>query len=138
MDEIKFKDIKVDDLVLNQRKITYGWRNELTFWLHEKVTRVTKAQFEVAGEIFWKKDGSKVGGQYFDGVKPLGSHTWNHKVIEDQTKEYLSAKAKLKAFKEFREKVVLLEKMSVPTLIEKDLSQIENLNKSISTLIGES
>lgn len=127
MDEIKFQEIKVGDKVLITKKLSYGWRSDLSFWVAVPVTRVTKAQIEVDGKMYWKKDGAQVG-EPFSSAKTLNCK-------EDQIDQYLDAKRKFKAISDIRTKISSFEKSPIPGLVARDLDLFEDLNKAFERLL---
>jgi len=89
-----FEDVKIGDVVMIQKIISYGWNCEEYFYLPNTVTSVTKAQF-VAGEYrIQKKDGSIVGGKWLR-AKRLGARMPFGGIVCDQTKEMEAFSSKI-------------------------------------------
>ncbi len=87
---MKYQDIKTADTVYLQVLVSTGWHSEENFWLPKKVEKVTPKQFQVDGDKYRKKDGSRVTSDYrMSGeCKNLGDKIyWNDTVVIDQTKE---------------------------------------------------
>jgi len=137
METIKFENIKEGDVVLVKASISYGWRSELSFWVSAKVERVTKAQIEVKGKKYWKKNGAIVGTDSFDRIYNVGDFEYSDRKIVDQTEEYNLALIKYTTIKKIYSKIEKLQKMSVPSLLELDSSLYVNILDALNKVVKE-
>ena len=85
---MKFKDIKVGDVVYIQAGVRTGFAyREQMFWVPRKVHRLTPTQFILEGDRRYKKDSGKlVGGDYFNIARNLGED-FGGGVVANQVKE---------------------------------------------------
>ena len=57
---MKFKDVKVGDMVYIEKEVIYGYGLSKTFCIKDEVVRVTKTQFTTKTNRRYKKNGSEV------------------------------------------------------------------------------
>lgn len=126
-----FENIKVGDKVLVKKEISYGWRNCLNFWILLPVERVTNAQFEIEGVMYWKKDGCQVG-EPFNRVRFEGEESSFGDSPKDQREEYLKTVCKLAKYKEINKKIDEFQRISIPNLMESDQETFDKLSESLT------
>lgn len=135
---VKFKDIKVGDEVLIEKKLSYGWRSELSFWVKTKVTKVTNTQFEVdryPNEKFRKSNGGIVKSESWLRCALEGDYDSFSRTVKDQTLEYLDAVHKFELIRKIRESYSAFEKQSVPSLVKEDRIKLERILNSLQGLL---
>ena len=110
---MKFENVQVGDTVFTEKQVSYEWNSAETFYVPEKVTRVTKTQFAVESGDRYKKEGNKIDDSwtkaYFKGDD--AGYFGRKKIVDDQTSEMIEFKRKLEVERKFNN---LIEKISIP------------------------
>lgn len=136
--EYNFEETKEGDQVLIIKSINYGWRESLYFFCRVPVSKVSKAQIEVNGAKYWKKNGKKVGtNESF--ILPMSSIGENHYYgeIKDQTEEFKLAVQKIKAYQEIKELFEKLQKLGIPRIVKKDIDTLNQLSDVLKKITME-
>lgn len=129
---MKFENIKTGDVVYTPRSIRYDWNLRKTFYVPEKVIKVTKTQFTVESGNRYKKNGSRIGNHYEkayllgDNMDP--SHYATPSLVKDQTEEMKAFETKLTLEKRFNS---LSEGLTLK--LNSNLS-IQRLNEAVQKL----
>lgn len=77
---MKFKDIKVGDIILVKDRVQSGGWSYRHFWVKKEVTRVTPKQFTAGKKRYNKETGSVIGDNYSACAEVVGN-------VKDQTEE---------------------------------------------------
>lgn len=102
---MKFKDIKVNDIVYVKNTINIGWKYRKSFYLPGKVTKVTNTQFQITnGDKYRKEDGRKIGDKYYYAYNKgdIDRSSFVDKTVKDETKEYNEFKQKISLERQLR------------------------------------
>lgn len=127
---MKFENIKTGDVVYTTRSIRYGWNSAETFYVPEKVVKITKTQFTVESGNRYKKEGNRIGDG-FDKAYFLGdnkSYFGKPDLVRDQTEEMKAFEMKLTLERKFNS---LSEKLNLK--LNSNLN-IDQLNTSVQKL----
>ena len=125
----KFEDIKVGDTVYRLESIRFGaWfqKKYKTFFIPEKVTKVTKSQFIVDDIKVWKKNGDGVGKRY---AYKLGEKIGNT-IVTDQSAECVEF---IDCIESIRECITMSKLLA--SLLEKSDLPMDKLSKLKAKLI---
>ncbi len=124
---MKFENVKVGDTVFTEKIVRYNWSSSRTFFIPEKVTRITKTQFVVESGDRYKKEGYKIGDR-FTSAYLLGDYSsWaglNKKLVSDETKELEDFKLKLWLENRFNK---MSENMSVEKNSKLSIEDLKNI-----------
>lgn len=130
---MKFENVKVNDVVYMQERISTGWNSAKSFWRPFKVEKVTPTQFTANGRRFKKERGQEIGSSsHFSYCSYLGeSYGYGgDSIVEDETE---SRDSLVKTIKQINliEKIKDNIKLSIESenidLIYNLLAQVESL-----------
>lgn len=138
---MKFKDIKIDDVVMYQKIVGFGLRRGKNFFIPLKVIRVTPTQFTLEGGVRFKKDGSGIGDNkykraFYLGDLRLANHSKDiREEIKDETLKMKSFIRSLNTERKIRERVDEIKMRSNSGLSQSVLDGIlEKVNEVITAL----
>lgn len=126
---MKFAEIKVGDIVYLDNPVSFGWRNEISFYCAYKVTKVTPKNFYVGDKMYRKGDGSIVKYGSWERAKQLGdSKGYGTEIVSDETN-------KRELFIKKRDALSKISTIAAKATVNKlDLVTIEELEQSLKIL----